>query len=349
MFTEMRAIIHVDLDTFFVSVEESRRPELRGKPVVVGGAGVPARRGVVSAASYEARKFGISSGMPLKTAYRMCPDAVFLPVDLKVYEAASERFMAILNEYTPEMESFGLDEAFLDVTGAGRSAVEIAQEIKRRVKEELGLSASVGIATNKLLAKMASDLNKPDGLTIIKDEDAQKILSNMPVRRLYGVGEKTEKRLRELGITTIGELAGVPLRFLQRNFGVSMGSVLYNHSRGVDGSPVVPFHERHSFSREITFQEDTGDTYLIKGMLMELARDVADRLKGEGFKGRTVSVKVRYLDFVTITRTVTLEEASNSNVDICVAVLDIFNGIDFSRKVRLVGVKVSNLTGRHKL
>ncbi|OGP38099.1 MAG: hypothetical protein A2022_00435 [Deltaproteobacteria bacterium GWF2_42_12] len=331
------------MDAFFASVELKKRPELKGKPIIVGGDGDPAKRGVVSAASYEARKFGVRSGMPLRTAYKKCPQAIFLPVDFEAYENESEKFMSILREYTPLIESFGLDEAFMDVTETGKNALDIARELKKRIREELGLTTSVGIAPNKLLAKMASDMNKPNGFTVIREKDIEKILSLLPVRKLWGVGEKTEKRLHELDIKTIGDLAKAPVQHLVRNFGEAFGRMLYEHSHGIDESPVVPFYEPSSFSREVTFQEDTRDLYLIKETLFELAKDVTDRLKDNEYKARTVTLKIRYRDFHTITRAKTVEELTNSFSDIWATAMEIFNKIDFPKEVRLVGFKVSGL------
>ncbi|MBI5327828.1 MAG: DNA polymerase IV [Deltaproteobacteria bacterium] len=339
-----RFLIHIDMDAFFASVELKKHPELKGKPVIVGGDGDPTKRGVVSAASYEARKFGIRSGMPLRTASKRCPQAVFLPVDFEAYENESEKFMTIIREYTSLIESFGLDEAFMDVTECSKSALDIAREIKKRIKEELGLTASVGIAPNKLLAKMASEMNKPNGFTVIREKDIIKILSPLSVRKLWGVGEKTEKRLHELGIKTIGELAKLPVQHLEVNFGKSFGRMLYEYSHGMDDSPVVPFYEPSSFSREVTFQQDTRDLYLIKETLFELAKDVTDGMKYDKYKAKTVTLKIRYKDFHTITRAKSVEEPSDSFNDIWTAALGVLNKIDFQKEVRLVGVKVSGLT-----
>lgn len=331
------------MDAFFASVELKKRPELKGKPVIVGGDGDPAKRWVVSAASYEARKFGIRSGMPLITAYKKCPQAIFLPVDFEAYENESEKFMAILQEYTPLIESFGLDEAFMDVTECSKGALDIARELKKRIKEDLGLTASVGIAPNKLLAKMASDMNKPNGFTVIREKDIAKAIYPLPARKLWGVGKKTEQRLNELGVKTIGDLAKLPVQNLERNFGKSFGRVLFEYSHGMDESPVVPFYEPISFSREVTFQEDTRDLYLIKETLFQLAKDVVDRIKSDKYKAKTVTLKIRYKDFHTITRAKTMGEPSDSFNDIWAAGLEILNRIDFPKEVRLVGVKVSGL------
>lgn len=347
---DFRAVIHIDLDAFFASVEVKKRPELKGRPVIVGGSGDPASRGVVSAASYEARKYGVHSGMALKKAARLCPGAVFLPVDFASYERESERFMEILMSVSPTVESFGFDEAFVDVTEIVKedfdAAVTLANEIKARVKRELGLGSSAGVAQNKLLAKVASELRKPGGTFAIRTGDEAEVLRNLPVRRLPGVGPRTEAKLNRLGVRTIGELSGLPRQHLEAKFGPNLGRTLYEHSRGVDASPVVPFHEPGSMSREVTFDEDTGDVYIIKETLYALTEDVMARLKSSGYRARTVTIKVRYSDFKTLTRSTTLEASTDSLNDIWGSVLGLLEGIDFPKKIRLVGVKASNLEKR---
>ncbi len=343
-----RAVIHVDLDAFFASVEIKKDPALKGKPVIVGADGDPKKRGVVSAASYEARKYGVHSGMALKKAYGLCPAAAFLPVDFWAYEKESERFMELLRDYSPLVESFGLDEAFIEVLsehGADPlpNAVKIAGEIKERVRKDLRLVASVGVGPNKLVAKMACDMGKPDGFKVVYEKDVEKTLKDLPVVKLWGVGKKTEKRLHDLGIKTVGELARTPVRHLERNFGPATGVTLHEHARGVDNSPVVPFREPGSVSREVTFEEDTGDIYIIKETLYALTEDVAARLKEAGRKAKTVSIKVRYSDFKTITRGTTFAEATGSLNDIWPAALKLLEAVDFPKAIRLVGVKVSGL------
>lgn len=345
-----RIVIHADLDAFFASVELKRRPELKGMPVVVGADGDPSKRGVVSAASYEARKFGIKAGMPLKTAFKKCSKAVFLPVDFEAYEKESERFMAILRDYSPLVESFGLDEGFVEINIEGLSdsdsvADRIGREIKTRVKKELGLTVSIGIGPNKLISKTACDMGKPDGFFVIKGSEAEKVLRELPVRKLWGVGPRTEKRLKDLGVNTIGELAKLPHQFLERNFGPVLGKTLYEHAKGIDDSPVVPFYEPDSFGREVTFEEDTLDIHIIRETLYALTEDVTARLKDTGYKGGTVTIKVRYSDFKTITRSAALEEKSDSMNDIWKAALSLLEAVDFPKAARLVGVKVSKLTG----
>jgi len=343
-----RAVVHVHLDTFFASVEIKKDPKLKGQPVIVGADGDPKKRGVVSAVSYEARKYGVRSGMALKKAYGLCPAAVFLPVDFETYEKESEKFMELLRDYSPLVESFGLDEAFLEIqpeAGADPTpnAVKIAMEIKERIKKELRLAASVGIGPNKFIAKLACDLGKPDGLRVVYEKDIAKTLRDLPVIALWGVGKKTEKRLIDLGIKTIGELARTPLRHLERNFGQIVGLTLHEHALGIDASPVVAFREPESISREVTFEEDSGDIYIIKETLYALTEDVASRLKEAGRKATSVTIKVRYADFNTITRSSTFDEPTGSLNDIWPATLKLLESVDFPKAARLVGVKLSGL------
>ncbi len=351
MHGKIRAVIHVDMDAFFVSVELKRKKGLRGKPVIVGGDGDPQSRGVVSAASYEARRFGIHSGMALRRAKRLCPGAIFLPVDYALYEEESERFMDILREYTDLVESFGLDEAFVEMRCAPEEdpfekAITTARKIKERIRCELKLTATVGVAPNKLLAKLATELAKPDGFMVIREEDVERVLRGLPVRKLWGVGEKTEKRLKFLGIQTVGELARTPLLHLVRYFGRAHGTMLHEYSRGVDTSPVVPFHEPNSMSREVTFEKDTRDVYFIKEVLYELTKDVAKRLREEGYRAKTFTIKIRYYDFKTITRSRTVVTPTDSLNDMWTVVAELVDRVDTTQPIRLVGVKASGLEKR---
>ncbi len=346
-----RAVIHIDMDAFFVSVELKRRGELRGKPVIVGGDGDPHSRGVVSSASYEARRFGIHSGMPLKRAKRLCPKAVFLPVDYALYEEESEKFMNILREYTDLVESFGLDEAFLELRCTPEEdpfekSIATARKIKERIKKELSLTATVGIAPNKLLAKLATELSKPDGFMVIREEDVEEVLKDLPVRKLWGVGEKTEKRLKFLGIHRVGQLSRTPLLHLIRYFGKAHGTMLHEYSRGIDESPVVPFHEPNSMSREVTFEQDTKDVYFIKEVLYELTKDVAQRLREEGYRAKTFTIKIRYWNFKTITRSRTVTTPTDSLNDMWTVITELIDRVDTSQPIRLVGVKASGLEKR---
>jgi DNA polymerase-4 len=339
----MRRILHIDMDAFFAAVEQKRRPEIAGKPVVIGGSGDPTKRGVVSTASYEARKFGIHSAMPLRTAFRLCPGAVFLPVDYKEYSRISHVIKQVLSDISPVMEDVGIDEAFLDITGIEKSAQDIAEEIKRRIWEQTGLTCSVGIAPNKLLAKIASDMQKPDGLTILTMEDIEERIWPLPVRKLWGVGPKTEAYLNQKGIMTIGDLASLSLERLMETFGNSYGGYLYRASRGMDESPLVTHWEPKSVSRETTFQSDIDKWQDIAKNLAGLTKEVASDLKIAGQKGRTVTVKVRFSDFKTVTRAKTLDFCTDSLEEMRKAAFFCLSRIELKKKVRLIGVRMSNL------
>jgi DNA polymerase-4 len=331
------------MDAFFAAVEQKRRPELIGKPLVIGGDGDPTHRGVVSTASYEARKFGIHSAMPLRTAYRLCPQAVFLPVDYEEYSRASEQIKEVLKEFSPIMEDVGIDEAFLDLSEGDRSSEEVAKDIKKRIGEEIGLTCSIGIAPNKLLAKISSDLEKPDGLTILAEEDIPSRIWPLPVRKLWGIGPKTEAYLKGLGVQTIGDLASLSQERLIGEFGRSYGEYLYEASRGVDESPLITHWEPKSMSRETTFQSDVRQWQVIAKTLVDLTRDVVQDLKGRGYQGKTVTVKVRFSDFKTYTRASTLPEGTDSFEVIKGAAFECLGRVELKRRVRLVGVRVGNL------
>ena len=331
------------MDAFFSSVEEKRHPELVGKPVVVGGEGDPTKRGVVSTASYEARKFGIHSAMPLRTAYKLCPEAIFLPVDYEEYSRVSEEVKAILREFSQIVEDVGIDEAFLDISSIDRPAEEIAKEIKKRIKDETGLTCSIGIAPNKLLAKIASDMEKPDGLTMIMEDDIPSRIWPLSVRKLWGVGPKTEAYFKEMGIRTIGELASLSLDRLIEEFGQSYGNYLYEASRGIDESPLVTHWEPKSISRETTFQRDVDNWQVIAKTLAKLTKEVVNSMKEEGYQGRTVTVKIRFNDFKTYTRAKTLSEPTVSEEEIRRGAFDCLSRFELKKKVRLIGVRISNL------
>src|SRR3990170_4187345 len=339
----MRRILHIDMDAFFAAVEQQRHPELIGKPLVIGGSGDPAQRGVVSTASYEARKFGIHSAMPLRTAYKLCPHAVFLPVDYEEYSRVSERIKSVLGEFSPIMEDVGIDEAFLDISQIDKPAEEIAKEIKTKIKQETGLTCSIGIAPNKLLAKIASDMQKPDGFTILTEGDIESRIWPLPVRKLWGVGPKTENYLKEMSIETIGKLAAVPLDKLIERFGESYGRYLYDASKGIDESPLITHWEPKSTSREITFQRDIRNWQDIAKTAAELTREVANDLKQAGYLGKTIIVKVRFSDFETHTRSKTIDKPSNSVDEIRAAAFDCLKRFELKKKVRLIGVKVGGL------
>ena len=339
----------MDMDAFFAAVEQKRNPALIGKPVVIGGAGDPSKRGVVSTASYEARKFGIHSAMPLRTAYRLCPSAIFLPVDYEEYVRVSEKIKEILREFTPVLEDVGIDEAFLDLSEINQTSEEIARAIKKRIKEETDLTCSIGIAPNKLLAKMASDIQKPNGLTILSEEDIKSKIWPLPVRKLWGVGPKTEATLKRLGIETIGALASMSPDHLTEHLGASYGEYLYEASRGIDESPLITHWEPKSISRETTFEKDVSDRLVIASTVIDLTKEVVESLKGDGYKGRTVTVKVRFSDFQTLTRSKTLHDLTDSEEEIRKGAFECLNRVELKRKVRLIGVRLSHLEKIEKI
>ncbi|NSW55754.1 MAG: DNA polymerase IV [Armatimonadetes bacterium] len=338
----MRHIIHVDMDAFFASVEQLDNPELRGKPVIVGAS--PDARGVVSAASYEARRFGVKSAMPSSQAKRLCPEGIFVPVRMGRYVEMSRQIMQIFQQYTPLVEPVSVDEAFLDVTGCERlfgPAPQIGRSIRDRIACEIGLSASVGVAPNKFLAKLASDHDKPGGLVIIEPENVLEFLAPLPISRLWGVGKATEQRLRTLGIHTIGRLAEYPRDMLVRQFGV-MGGQLHDLAHGIDDRPVIVQSEAKSVSNEHTYQVDTRDPDVMERTLLWLSDKVGARLREAGLRGRTVQLKVRFGDFTTITRRETLSNPTDANAVIYQTALSLLRAVPLeSRKVRLLGVGVS--------
>jgi DNA polymerase-4 len=339
----MRRILHIDMDAFFASIEQQRRPELAGMPLVVGGRGDPTERGVVSTASYEARVFGIHSGMPLRTALSLCPQAVFLPVDFRAYERVAERIREILHEVSPVVEEAGIDEAYLDLAGIDTSPEEVARLLKRRIREATGLTCSVGIAPNKLLAKLAAGLEKPDGLTLLNEADVPERLWPLPVRRLPGVGPKTEERLAALGIATIGELAAASPEGLVARFGPAHGMYLHWAARGVDDTPLVVSREARSLSRETTFQQDVADLPTLALVLGRQVRELSTRLQRGGWRGRRVTVKLRYQNFETHTHAVTLGAATNRPAALYAAARRCLDRFPLRRKVRLLGLRVSAL------
>jgi DNA polymerase-4 len=344
-----RTILHVDLDAFFAAVEQRDRPELRGRPVIVGGD--PGGRGVVSAASYEARRFGVRSAMSLREAGRRCPDGVFLPVDGRRYQQASRDVMAVLRRYTPQMEPISIDEAFLDVTGSTAlfgSGETIAVAIKASVREDVGLTASVGVATTKLVAKIASDLRKPDGLVVVAPGDEAGFLAPLAIGRLWGVGEKTAAALAEYGVTTIGDLAALPPDVVIRRFG-KHGASLVERARGIDADPVHEGDPAKSVGHEHTFDVDTSDPEVIERTLLAMADGVSGRLRSAGVRASTITVKIRDTSFRTITRQRTLPEPTDLTEPIYRAALELARPEVRGIRVRLLGVSASNLGEREQL
>ncbi len=346
-------ILHVDMDAFFASVEVVRNPDLRGRPLVVGGSG---ERGVVAAASYEARVFGIRSAMPSLRARSLCPDLVFLPGDHAHYREVSGRVMAIFHRFTPLVEPLSLDEAFLDVGGAGRSVGDpggIASEIRRLVSVEEGLTCSVGVAPNKFLAKLASEQAKPrvstsgshegSGVCVVPPASVEAFLAPLPAEVVWGVGPRTMERLRRLGVVTVGDLAVVPEATLVSLLGAAVGSQLWRLSRGVDDRSVEPGQSVKSIGHEETFTVDLMDPESLMHELGGMADSVAGRARESGVTARTVNIKVRFGDFTTITRASTLADATDSSAEIAEVAGAMLDKIDPSPGVRLLGVSLSGL------
>ena len=342
-----RQILHVDLDAFFVSVERVLNPDLIGKPVIVGGD--PDGRGVVSCASYEARAYGVHAAMPLKQAMRLCSQAVFIRGQFARYREASARFMAILGEFTPLVEPMGLDEAYLDLTGFEPlygPVRETAMRIKAKVHGELGVTASIGIATSKLVAKIASDLKKPDGLVVVAPGEERKFLAPLPIEKMPFAGPKTREALRPLGVKTIGDLASLPPSVLKSRLG-SHGEALQQYARGIDDREVEPPQEAKSISRETTFAEDTLDSAFLKATLRYQSERVGAELRCGGRRARCVTLKLRYSDFETVSRSRTLKETLADDQTIFDVGAELLDKALAQRKrpVRLVGIGVSGLAG----
>lgn len=352
-----RVILHVDMDAFYVSVELTRRPELRGKPVVVGGTG---RRGVVAAASYEARSFGVFSAMPSTRAQQLCPQAIFLSGDHDLYGEVSERVMAIFHSVTPLVEPLSLDEAFLDVSGAGRSHGDgqtVAADIRQAIWQQEGLTCSVGIAPNKFLAKLGSEQAKPKasptgpifgrGVFEVVAGQELEFLHPLPVRSLWGVGKSTGARLSSLGIETVGDLAAVPIGHLTSSIGVASGRHLHALANGIDDRPVEPERETKSISHEETFAYDISDPDKLDTELVRQCDAVAQRLRNNSLVARTATLKVRYGDFTTVTRRLTAPQPFSSASDLLRLGRELLGSIDTSVGIRLLGIGVANLGEDH--
>jgi DNA polymerase-4 len=339
-----RTVLHVDLDAFYASVEVLDNPQLRGKPVLVGGTGL---RGVVAAASYEARRFGVHSAMPMARARRLCPQAVVLPPRFDVYEAKSRAIHDIFRAFTPIIEPIALDEAFLDATGALKlfgTGADIGAAIRARVRAEVGLVASVGVAPNKLLAKLASDDAKPDGMLVVEPGSELGFLHPHPVGRLWGVGPATLGRLERFGVETIGDLAALPEASLVDTLGRAHGHHLHELACGRDDRPVEPDRETKSIGQEETFPRDVSDREALHREVLRMAERVGSRLRDHDLAGRTVTLKVRFPDFRTITRSATLPEPFSVSAEISRLALGLLDKVDVAGGIRLLGVTVSNLT-----
>ncbi|MCF8054943.1 MAG: DNA polymerase IV [Deltaproteobacteria bacterium] len=337
----MRRILHLDMDAFFAAVEEKLNPALGGMPVIIG-ARDPRSRGVVSTASYAARRYGVHSGMPLKTAFQLCPLGIFLPVNYDAYIRESRAFKKILHSISPQVEEAGIDEAYIDISEMPEEATQLGRRIKESIRQELALTCSIGIAPNKLLAKIASDFQKPDGLTIVSAVEVPNFLAPLSVRKLIGVGPKSEARLKKMGIATVEQLREVPIETLVEAFGFSYGEYLYAISRGIDDRPLITHWEPKSISRETTFQRDVGDWQIIARTLAELTKEVVQELKEQQQRAKTVTLKIRFADFTTITRAKTLEMPLDEEEPLRKAAFACLKRVELRQRVRLLGVRVGN-------
>lgn len=344
MGTRVRQIIHLDMDAFYASVEMLDDPAIKGKPVIVGG---PRQRGVVSAASYEARQFGVHSAQPMATAMGLCPQGIFLPVRMARYKEVSDQVFEIFFRFTPLVEPLSIDEAFLDVTASVKlfgPAVEMARQIKKSVREDIGLTVSAGVAPSKLVAKIASDLEKPDGLTVVTEGNVRSFLDPLPIDKLWGVGKVTQRDLSLLNVKTIGDLSRLPKDLLQRRFG-QQGLQLYFLSKGIDDREVQPERKVKSVGREETFSEDILETETARKELLILSHRVAKRLRRQGVGGRTVTLKVTYNNFLQITRSQTMPAATDDGGTIFRISWDLLEKTEIGRKpVRLLGIYLSQLS-----
>ena len=347
-----RRILHCDMDCFYAQVHMRDDPSLRGKPVVVGGS--PTGRGVVAAASYEARVFGIRSAIPAARAIRLCPQAVFIKPDFQRYSRESQAIFEIFREMTPVVQPASLDEAYLDVTaevgkaGSYESATAIAQEIRRRVRAERGLTVSVGVGPNRLIAKIASDFHKPDGLTVVRPRQVQEFLDPLPVRKIHGVGPATERVLQEMGISTVADLRGHDLEQLQRRFG-KFGAGLYEYARGIDDRPVRTEWVRKSLGHERTYVQDLLQLEQMDAELQKLAERTFEDLVKKALHARSLTVKVRYPDFTTLTRARSLESPFTSGAQIAGLAMGLLRQTAAAEKgVRLLGVTASGFESENQ-
>src|SRR3954451_2234177 len=339
-------VLHVDMDAFFASVEVRRHPELAGTPVIVGGAG---NRGVVTSATYEARRYGVHAAMPTGRALRLCPTATVLPGDMALYAEVSGSVMALFRSITPLVEPLSMDEAFLDVSGAGRrlgDAVDIGEYLRARVFDEQGITCSVGVAGTKFVAKLASTSAKPDGMLVVRPAEVMDFLHPLPVGALWGVGPKTEEQLLRLGLRTVGDLAHVPAKTLQRALGAAGGSPLHELGWGRGPRRGVPNEPEKSTGHEETFGTDVDAPEVIHRELLLLSERTAGRLRAGGWLARTVSIKVRFADFATITRSRTLDVPTDVGQELYDTARALFDGLGLDRaRIRLVGVRAERLLG----
>jgi len=339
-------VFHVDLDAFYASVEQSDDPSLKGKPVIVGAA--PGRRGVVSACSYEARRFGIHSAMPISQAYRRCPQGVFLPVRMERYMQVSRQVMGILDGYTPRLQQISVDEAFLDMTGTDLllgPPLEVGRRLKNDVKNTTGLAVTVGIGANKYIAKLATNSGKPDGLVLVTDGDVERFLDGLALKDLWGIGEKTLQRLTELNIVSIAQLRGFAQGELARLMGSGAGEFLYRIARGGDPGIFSEEPKSRSISSEITFEADRKDSSGIERMLLELCHQVTFRAMEEGWKSKTVALKLRYHDFTTVSAQKSLKHWISSAEELHSVAKELLGSRwDGGTPIRLIGIGLSGLS-----
>jgi len=342
-YSAVRKIIHIDMDAFFASVEQLDNPELKGKPVAVGGSGP---RSVVAAASYEARKYGVRSAMASVTARRLCPELIFVKHNFERYSEISSVVLGILKEYSDVIEPLSIDEAFLDVTDDKQkigSATLIAQRIRREIKQKTGLTASAGISVNKFLAKIASDINKPDGIFLIKPDEAEKFIENLPIEKFYGIGKVTALKMHNLGIHKGSDLKRWDLVSLVRNFGKA-GVFFYDIARGIDDRPVEPGQERKSVGTELTYEKDLTTSFEIIAELYKLEKELMERLSNSDAAGRTITLKLKFSDFRQITRSRTVQHYIRDFETLHREVTALRKSIKLENlRIRLLGVSVSNL------
>ena len=334
------------MDAFYASIEQLDHPEYKGRPVIVGADPKAGKgRGVVAACSYEARKFGIRSALPISRAWKLCPQGVYVWPRMNRYVEVSQQVMDVFRRYTDLVEPLSIDEAFLDITGSVAllgPTDEIARSIKKAIREATGMTASVGLAPNKFLAKIASDLKKPDGLVVLREDDVDQFLRDLPISRLWGVGPKTEARLHEMGFRTIGQLASASRESLVRTLG-SLGEHLYQLSHGKDDRQVVPDWERKSVGTETTFDEDTDDRDLLLRTILELSDHVAERLRKDEYRARKVTLKLRYSNFSTHTKQHSLDRLIQTGDEIAAVARQLFSQFPLNRKIRLIGVSAGDL------
>ena len=339
-----KQIIHLDMDAFYPSVEVLDNPELRGKPVIVGGS---RERGVVSSASYEARKFGVHSAQPMATAMRLCPNGIVMPVRMARYQEVSEQVFEIFHIFTPLVEPLSIDEAFLDVTGSARlfgSPIEIAKKIKQKIVEKTGLTISAGVAPSKFVAKVASDMEKPDGLTVVARDKVRQFLDPLPIKKMWGAGKVTQKTLARLSIHTFKDLRLASIEVLEKAFG-KHGSHMHQLAMGIDPRDVVTLHDVKSIGHEDTYSKDILYLEPAKRELLSLANRVARRMRRKGLEGKTITLKVKYSDFKRITRSVTLHSYTNDSADIYSNVCTLLEKTAVGKRpARLLGISLSNLS-----